>query len=91
MKGRIMDYEEYGVLKIWMVYAGITRIRGETQANMIKRVVATVSTDRQDAQRLVNEHAGLAEKGVQYDYEWVVAPTQLTPEVPALSVRVAKA
>lgn len=78
----------YGVLKIWMVYAGITRIRGETQANMIKRVIATVPTDREDAQRLVNEHAGLAEKGVQYDYEWVVAPVTLTPEKTTKTPRV---
>jgi hypothetical protein len=35
----------------------------------------------------VNEHAGLAEKGVQYDYEWVVAPTRLTPEVPVRTPR----
>jgi hypothetical protein len=92
MKGRIM--EEYGVLKVWMTYASIVRVRGETRVDYVKRVVASISVTREEAQKLVNDHAQTAgtTKGAGFDYEWVVEPVKLTPNyADARRVRVAEA
>lgn len=82
----------YGTLKLWMTFPSFVRHQGVTQAHYVKKVVATIQTEREDAQRLVNEHAELMGKGKvsEFGYEWAVAPVELKPQREATAVRALK-